>query len=139
MPEQTYTLTEAHAEIARLRAGEAGEPVPEDVGTLTPAQWIRRWNDVSAERRLAWAESIAMVAKQASQCFRMHHNGLAEEAERLRADNTRMRLLLTRILDIPRSPAPSEQEGALGRAYTRGWESVIQALDMALFSGDTNA
>ncbi|MEV8637778.1 hypothetical protein AB0395_39640 [Streptosporangium sp. NPDC051023] len=129
---------ELRAEIARLRAGEADEPAPEDTGTLTPAQWIRRWNDVSAERRLAWAESIAMVAEQASQCFRMHHNGLAEETERLRADNVRMRLLLTRILDIPRKPAVSEQEGQLGRAYTRGWESVIQAIGAALFAGDTH-
>lgn len=132
-------LVELRAEIARLRAGEAAEPVPEDadVVAMTPAQWIRRWNDVSAERRLAWAESIIMIAEQASKCFREHHQDIAEEAERLRADNARMRMLLTRILDIPRRPAPSEGEGQLGRAYTRGWQSVIDAIDTALFAGET--
>lgn len=130
-------VEELRAEIARLRAGESDDPVPEDAGDLTPAQWIRRWNDVSAERRLAWAEAINMISAQASECFRMHPHGLTEEAKRLRADNARMRLLLTRILDIPRKPAASEQEGQLGRAYTRGWQSVIDAIDTALFAGET--
>ena len=132
MPE----VEELRAEIARLRAGESDEPVPEDAGTLTPAQWIRRWNDVSAERRLAWAESIIMSAEQDSKCFLMDHPALAEEVTRLRADNVRMRTLLTRILDIPRKPAASEQEGQLGRAYTRGWQSVIDAIDTAFFTGE---
>ncbi|MEU6725487.1 hypothetical protein ABZ917_17410 [Nonomuraea wenchangensis] len=127
---------ELRAEIARLRAGESSEPVPEDAWPLTPAQWIRRWNDVSAGRRLAWAESIAMISEQASKCFLMDHPRLREEAERLRADNARMRAILTRILDIPRKPATSEQEGQLGRAYARGWQSVIDAIDTALLTGE---
>jgi hypothetical protein len=39
---------------------------------------------------------------------------------------------LERVRAIPRLPHSSEQTGELGRAYTRGWESVISALDKAL-------
>lgn len=106
---------------------------------LTPEQWIQGWDKADAAHRLKIAGIAISNAERASRCFLADHDAQAEEIERLRADNARMRVLLTRILDIPRRPAPSEQEGALGRAYTRGWESVIQALDMALFSGDTNA
>lgn len=129
-------VDELRAEVARLRAGEADEPIPEDldVAALTPAQWIRRWNDVTAGRRLAWAEAIIMISAQASECFRMHHSGIAEEVAQLRADNARMRMLLTRILDIPRRPAAFEREGQLGEAYTRGWQSVIDAIDTALLT-----
>lgn len=47
---------------------------------------------------------------------------------------TREQLLtvLERVRRIPRLPHPSQQTGDLGRAYTRGWESVISALDKAL-------
>lgn len=39
---------------------------------------------------------------------------------------------LSCVRAIPRKPHESEQQGELGRAYTRGWESVIAALDAAL-------
>ena len=49
---------------------------------------------------------------------------------------TREQLLTTleRVRNIPRLPHHSQQTGDLGRAYTRGWESVIAALDKALDS-----
>lgn len=47
---------------------------------------------------------------------------------------TREHLLaaIERVRRIPRLPHHSQQTGDLGRAYTRGWESVIAALDEAL-------
>lgn len=39
---------------------------------------------------------------------------------------------IARVRAIPRLPHSSQQTGELGRAYTRGWESVINALDTAL-------
>lgn len=106
----------------------------------TPEQWIDAWNeaaaDTNAERRLKMAASVIHNAEQASRCFLLDHDAQAEEIARLRADNVRMRVLLTRILDTPRRPAPSEQDGAFGRAYTRGWQSAIDAIDTALFAGE---
>lgn len=40
--------------------------------------------------------------------------------------------VIARVRAIPRLPHTSEQQGELGRAYTRGWQSVIDALDAAL-------
>ncbi|MGW3971144.1 hypothetical protein ACWEFD_17830 [Streptomyces ardesiacus] len=40
--------------------------------------------------------------------------------------------LLERVRAIPRLPHSSQQTGVQGRAYTRGWESVIAMLDNAL-------
>ena len=39
---------------------------------------------------------------------------------------------IERVRAIPRIPHHSQQTGELGRAYTRGWESVIAAIDTAL-------
>lgn len=74
------------AEIARLRAGEADTPPPEGA-TPTPAQWIRSWNDLSAEQRLKWAEHILGNADQAYRCFAMDHEGRIEELEAARHRN----------------------------------------------------
>ena len=43
------------------------------------------------------------------------------------AENT-----MERIQAIPRQPHHSERDGIQGRAYTRGWESVITCIDTAL-------
>ncbi|MDI9836235.1 hypothetical protein [Streptomyces sp. KAU_LT] len=40
--------------------------------------------------------------------------------------------VLERVRAIPRLPHVSEQTGVQGRAYTRGWQSVIAVLDDAL-------
>ncbi|MFC3986450.1 hypothetical protein [Streptosporangium jomthongense] len=104
---------------------------------ITSEQWTDAWNEAAAERRLQMAEAAIRNAGRADRCFLLNHDGQAEEIAHLRADNARMKTLLTRVLDIPRRPAVSEQEGELGRAYTRGWESVIQAVDTALLSGET--
>ncbi|MEV7013288.1 hypothetical protein [Streptosporangium sp. NPDC051022] len=113
-------------------------PEPEEPrlesGVLTPEQWMQAWNEADAARQLKLAGIVISNAECVSRCFLLDHDAQAEEIERLRADNARMKVLLTRILDIPRRPAPSEQEGALGCAYTRGWESVIAAIDTALLT-----
>lgn len=47
---------------------------------------------------------------------------------------TRAQLLavMERIREIPRIPHSSQQEGVQGRAYTRGWQSVITCIDGAI-------
>lgn len=56
-----------------------------------------------------------------------HQARQAAEAER-----DALAATINRIREIPRLPHASEQEGAPGRAYTRGWESVIELIDAAL-------
>jgi hypothetical protein len=69
---------EAVTELARLRAGEADDPGPADT-MPTPAQWIRRWNDATAERRLEVITRILGELDRATRCFEMdHENRLAE-------------------------------------------------------------
>ncbi|MEV0016630.1 hypothetical protein [Streptomyces tendae] len=48
------------------------------------------------------------------------------------ADGQRAEAALARVRAIPRLPHVSQQTGVQGRAYTRGWESVIAMLDNAL-------
>lgn len=50
----------------------------------------------------------------------------------LRDDHDDLTATVERVRGIPRLPHASQQIGELGRAYTRGWESVIAALDAAL-------
>jgi hypothetical protein len=54
--------------------------------------------------------------------YGLKHRERAEQAE----------ATLERVRAIPRQPHTSERVGDLGRAYTRGWESAIAALDAAL-------
>lgn len=65
-------------EISRLRAGESDAP-PAAGAVPTPAEWIRRWNDLTPEHRLRQAAISIYNAEQASRCFLMGHEGDAEE------------------------------------------------------------
>lgn len=67
---------ELRAEIARLRAGEADASAEPGL-VPTPAQWIRKWNDGTAEQRLKWAALVLAHAEQATRCFEMDHEGHA--------------------------------------------------------------
>jgi len=70
------------AEIARLRAGEAETPAEEGVNP-TPAQWIRKWNDSTAEQRLKWAALILDHAEQVARCFQLDHEGRLADVDTL--------------------------------------------------------
>ncbi|MER7500471.1 hypothetical protein AB0L05_27815 [Nonomuraea pusilla] len=61
----------AEAEVARLRAGETDQPVAENAWP-TPAQWIRRWNDATAEQRLVLAGLVLRDAQAAHDCAMAH-------------------------------------------------------------------
>lgn len=67
---------ELRAEIACLRAGEADASAEPGL-VPTPAQWIRKWNDGTAEQRLKWAALVLAHAEQATRCFEMDHEGHA--------------------------------------------------------------
>jgi hypothetical protein len=70
----------AEAEIARLRAGEDDER-PDPGTALTPAQWIRKWNDAAPDRRLHAAQRVLEVIDQESRCFQQDHDGRLEHLE----------------------------------------------------------
>lgn len=57
------------------------------------------------------------------------NGGLYRSAE---SDVTAAEAALARVRAIPRLPHTSERDGELGRAYTRGWCSVIAAVDASL-------
>lgn len=60
---------------------------------------------------------------------------LARAREALASATTRAaraEAAIARVRAVPRLPHTSQQTGDLGRAYTRGWESVISAIDAAL-------
>ncbi|MER6575813.1 hypothetical protein [Nonomuraea sp. NPDC001023] len=82
------------AEIARLRAGEADTPAEEGT-TPTPAQWIRMWNDGTAEQRLKWASIVLANSEQAARCFQMDHEGRLADVDPLLRALQHPRLLLS--------------------------------------------
>ncbi|MDH6489604.1 hypothetical protein [Streptomyces sp. SAI-127] len=57
---------------------------------------------------------------------------LLDRTNRHLAAGQRAEEYLARVRAIPRLPHVSQQTGVQGRAYTRGWESVIAMLDNAL-------
>jgi hypothetical protein len=86
--------TKAEAEIARLRAGESDEPVPE--GTQpTPGQLLRRLHDAPLDDRLLILARILDNATEAAACFERNHDGRIRsqqaelDATRLLAENMR--------------------------------------------------
>ncbi|MEU8362338.1 hypothetical protein AB0C27_40600 [Nonomuraea sp. NPDC048882] len=76
---------QAETEVARLRAGEAPEP-PSPHTTLTPAQWLRCFNDATPEKRLQVIADLQGEVDRGFECFRMNHKGVIED---LRAELTR--------------------------------------------------
>lgn len=69
----------AEAEVTRLRAGEASEPAPDGTWS-TPPQWIRHWNTMPANVRLAMADQILRNAQAAHDCAMAH--GLRAQFDR---------------------------------------------------------
>ena len=81
--------SELRAEITRLRAGEA-DALPDPGTWPTPAQWIRMWNDATAEQRTEWAQRILGDSERASRCFLQNHEWQIEnlQGELRRAQET---------------------------------------------------
>ncbi|MDX5563753.1 hypothetical protein PYK79_10860 [Streptomyces sp. ID05-04B] len=75
------------AEVERLRAGE--ESATEQGVIPTPGQWIRKWNQATAEKRLNMAAQILEAMTRSSNCFMADHEAqitsLRAELERSRA------------------------------------------------------
>lgn len=83
-------LEQLRAEVVRLRAGEAdnaGEPYVQ----RTPAQWLRRFNDMTPEQRLAMATAFFNTLEDSASCFQMDHEGRLEDLARLEAMSLRVR------------------------------------------------
>ncbi|MBO3751561.1 hypothetical protein J5X84_36275 [Streptosporangiaceae bacterium NEAU-GS5] len=76
-------LEQAEAEVARLRAGEA-EHLPPEHAEHTPAEWIRRWNDETPEKRLRVLGALLDAAGRGHRCFMLNHEArLADAAQTL--------------------------------------------------------
>jgi predicted RNase H-like nuclease (RuvC/YqgF family) len=86
--EQRQRAEQAEADLARLRAGESAEPAAPHV-TLTPAEWIRKFNDATPEERLRVVEVLLEGAARGSRCFQLDHEGVIEMFQ---AELTRLRL-----------------------------------------------
>jgi hypothetical protein len=80
-------LDKALEEVARLRAGEADEP-GDPAAVPTPAEAIRRWNDLPTDRRLPTMERLIESGNRAARCFTLNHDrrlaSAEAEVERLR-------------------------------------------------------
>jgi hypothetical protein len=72
-----------------------------------------------------WSDGMITVASPSVAERIFGADGLRGRAERAEA-------AIKRVRAIPRQPHSSQRASELGRAYTRGWESVISALDAAL-------
>lgn len=83
-------LEKAHAEIARLRAGEDATPA-EPGARLTFGQWIYMWNRFTADQRLVKVEDLFRTSETAERCFTHDHDALRAELD---AANQRIRELL---------------------------------------------
>ncbi len=71
-------------EVGRLRAGEDAAP-RDEACEATPGQWIRWWNDLSADDRLRWAGHILDWARTTSECLLHNHDARIREIEDLLA------------------------------------------------------
>ncbi|MFB4275771.1 hypothetical protein ACBJ59_10800 [Nonomuraea sp. MTCD27] len=119
----TDELNQLRAEVARLRAGESDQPAAEGVRP-TPAQWIRRWNDLTPERRHTWAEQIIADRADASRCMMADHDGAQAELAHVHG-------VLTRV----RTVADAYAYGAVhaANAVDRAWgRQVLRDLSEAL-------
>jgi hypothetical protein len=86
---------EANAEVARLRAGESDEPAAEGT-TLTPAQFLRMWNDTTPERRLGIAARVLDMNSRDSACTLADHRGKLQELRRSEREARKAMLTLVK-------------------------------------------
>lgn len=119
-------IRRAEFEVARLRAGEAPQPVAEGV-KLDPAGWIRRWNDASSEKRLAWAHRILDMTAAESRCYQLDHDGAVDRVAELE-------LVLGRVLDlVDRLNARAAKAQAAGDSGEEAmWRSIADLVSAAL-------
>lgn len=120
---ETGGVTEEIARLATRGALKALDEAAPAATQATEAQNLREQNDPAARADQLAADLLGWrnLAGQHQKATIAAH----ERADQLAAT-------LERVRNIPRLPHHSEQAGELGRAYTRGWESVISALDAAL-------
>jgi len=76
-PPVQAALDQRDAEIERLRAGESEQPAP-DGQELAPAEWIHKFNRVTAEERIAHIEVMLSLSRQATVCWEQDHASLKE-------------------------------------------------------------
>jgi hypothetical protein len=107
----------ATAETEELRRGEADDPG--EPGTWpTPAQWIRRWNDTTPERRLELAAGIVDAFQQASRCrYTEDHRGrlldLLRRAESAEAERDALKTGITAAVQQIRAWMDPDDPGPL--------------------------
>ncbi|GIH26038.1 hypothetical protein Aph01nite_43480 [Acrocarpospora phusangensis] len=129
LPAAELRAVRAEAEVARLRAGEASKPVAEGV-RLDPAAWIRRWNDASPEKRLAWANRILDLLAEESRCFLLDHDGAVERV-------SEMELTLSRVMDLvdQLNVRAAEAQAAGASGEEKRWRSLADMVSTALDPG----
>lgn len=119
-------LEDWEAERQRAEHAEAAiERVREELSDCDDDKWMVRAGDIRNALDQDEADQPGTDAAEA-----VAH--LAHQREDLRHQIRDLQTTLARVRAIPRLPHFSQQTGELGRAYTRGWESVIDAIDTAL-------
>lgn len=108
-----------HAMLGDLLAAAVPAPAPELRDLIAAAIHNNRFPDSSWDRQLPAIQDDYRTIADAVLAVR------DTELQQLRAQVDRVRA-------IPRLPHHSQQTGDQGRAYTRGWESVINAILTAL-------
>lgn len=91
--------------------------------------------DRECDEHIAAGRAFRQCAEQMQAWGEQHRDRAERYRERLKtteAERDEARAALERVRDIPRLPHASQQEGDLGRAYTRGWQSVVSAIDAAI-------
>lgn len=115
-------LDVARDEVQRLRAGEDGTP-PEEGVEPTPAQWIARWNRLTADERQEWARRVLDNAATASDCFIRNHEGRIRHDDAaissLRVARDEARAAARRFSDVVTAYMLGDVDGAaVSRAQT---------------------
>jgi hypothetical protein len=128
----------AEAEAKRLRAGEADQPV-EPGSVLTPERWIRKFNDASAGRRLAWADRILRLAEEDARCFQLDHEGAVEQLREAWDAISRLQRARAATDQDPPPSAIYQGEGTLRPTdYEHGWNDALAHVLAALDGEETH-
>ncbi|MGP3914345.1 hypothetical protein [Nonomuraea sp. 10N515B] len=115
----------AEQEVARLRAGEADEPPAEGV-QLTPAEWLRKYNDATPERRLQVVEHVRDNAAAARRCLMADHDGALDELRHVHAALARVRHIAD-VYGYGAIHAANEVDRAWGRQVLKDLSEALSS------------
>lgn len=106
---------------------------PTEASERDSADWGGFAQDCGARSIIATPETVEIVDRHAEPAPETAAPKLVADQRR---EIARLRTAVTRVIEVPREPHTSEQDGELGHAYTRGWRAHAALVDQALLPGD---